>query len=100
MIINLSPQVRNDTLKVSKSDDILTINGTKYDFSVIPDGADLPSSAIDCEFVIGNVSRINTELNITLLLPLTSDAPYEARFPQPIVNPPNGIVKLPTDEVA
>lgn len=49
--------------------DTLTINGIAYDFSVIPDGATLPTSAVDCEYITGNVERINGVLHISLILP-------------------------------
>ena len=48
MHITLNPQRRDDALDVSKSGDTLTINGSAYDFSVIPNGATLPASAVEC----------------------------------------------------
>lgn len=97
MQINLSPQRRDDTLAVSKSDDTLTINGTAYDLSVIPDGATLPDAAkaTGCEFLINSIERINGELQLTLLLPNAADASESARFPQPIINPHDGPLELP-----
>jgi len=53
MNINLSPQRRDDTLTITKNGDVLTINGTDYDFTQLPDGGTLPAEAVDCEFVIG-----------------------------------------------
>ena len=47
MKINLSPQVRTDTLVVSKSGDALTINGIVYDFAPLTEGSTLPVEAIE-----------------------------------------------------
>lgn len=95
MNINLSPQRRDDTLTVTKQGDTLTINGTEYDFSVIPDGATLPKDATDCEWLASDVERIDGVLHLTLLLPHGRDASHAARFPQPIVNPADGTLELP-----
>lgn len=95
MKINLSPQRRDDNLTVTKQGDTLTINGTEYDFSVIPDGATLPKNATDCEWLASDIERIDGVLHLTLLLPHGKDASHEARFPQPIVNPVDGILELP-----
>jgi len=95
MKINLSPQRRDDILSVAKQGDVLTINGTEYDFTDLPDGGTLPADAIDCEFVIGSVDRVDGGLELTLLLPHGADASEAARFPEPIINPADGEVRLP-----
>jgi hypothetical protein len=95
MKIILSPQRRDDTLTVTKQGDTLTINGTAYDFSVIPDGATLPKDATDCAWLASDVERINGVLHLTLLLPHGANASEAARFPQPIINPADGVLELP-----
>jgi len=95
MNINLSPQRRDDALTIIKNGDVLTINGTEYDFSQLPDGGTLPADAVDCEFVIGSVERVNGELELTLLLPHGANASEAARFPEPIIDPADGEVELP-----
>ena len=95
MIIKLSPQRRDDELSVSKRSDVLTINGERFDFRGIPEGAVLPASAVECDFVVGDVTRINGELIVTLTLPVGAEANYAARFPEDIVNPPDGNLRLP-----
>ena len=95
MNIKLSPQRREDTLTVIKQGDTLTINGTAYDFSVVPNGATLPKDATDCEWLASDVERIDGVLHLTLLLPHGKDASHAARFPQPIVNPADGTLELP-----
>jgi hypothetical protein len=95
MKINLSPQRRDDTLTVTKQGDTLTINGTAYDFSVVPDGATLPKEATDCAWLASDVERIDAVLHLTLLLPHGANASQAARFPQPIINPADGVLELP-----
>jgi hypothetical protein len=95
MKIKLSPKRRDDTLTVTKQGDTLTINGTAYDFSVIPDGATLPKDATDCAWLASDVERIDGVLHLTLLLPHGANASQAARFPQPIINPADGVLELP-----
>ena len=95
MIIKLSPQRRDDELIVSKRSDVLTINGERFDFRGVPEGAVLPASAVDCDFVVGDITRIDGELTLTLLLPCGDDASPAANYPADIVNPPDGKVSLP-----
>ena len=99
MRIALSPQVRLGSLNVQRSSDALTINGTRLDFAPLPEGAVLPASATKCEFIVGGVTRRAGQIELTLLLPITWDASAVAAFPQPIINPPDGRIALPTDEV-
>lgn len=95
MKISLSPQRRDDTLTVTKGGDTLTINGATFDFSVIPDGATLPAEAVDCEYIVDKIERINSELHLTLLIPIGPDASEAARFPEPITDPADGPLELP-----
>lgn len=95
MQITLSPQRRTETLTVSKQGDTLTINGAAYDFSVIPEGATLPADAVACEYITGNLERIAGVLHLTLVLPIDQNASQAANFPQPIINPADGLLELP-----
>lgn len=95
MIIKLIPQGGIGILEVSKRGDVLTINSERFDFRELPEGAVLPASAVDCEFVVGDVARINGELVITLFLPCGPEASEAARFPADIVSPSDGNVSLP-----
>ena len=99
MHITLSPQVRPGSLAVQRSGDALTINGMRLDFAPLPEGAVLPASATNCEFIVGDVTRRAGQIELTLLLPIPWDASTAAAFPEPIINPSNGRVALPTDEV-
>lgn len=95
MKIYLSPQRRDDTLTVTKHGDVLTINGTEYDFSQLSDGGTLPADAVDSEYVIGSVDRVDGEIELTLLFPHGPNASEAARFPEPIIDPSDGEVELP-----
>jgi hypothetical protein len=95
MKITLYTVRRDSQLTVGKQGDTLPINGIAYDFSVIPDGATLPASAVDCKFITGNIERINGVLHIPLILPHGPNPSQEVAFPAPIINPPDGILELP-----
>lgn len=95
MIINLSPQVSGKTLSLSVNSDVLTVNNTDYDFSVIPEGATLPADAVESDFIIGNIDRVDGTIHLTVLLPIQADASESARFPEPI-NQTSGPVELPS----
>lgn len=99
MNITLSPYAplpdSDDALNVSKVGDVLTINDTPYDFSVIPDGATLPEGSTDCPYIIGAIERVGGELHLTLRLPVMPDASEAACFPLPIVDPADGLLELP-----
>lgn len=99
MVIKLSPQRRDDTLSVTRTGDVLNINGTAYDFTQLPEGATLPFDAVDCEFIVCDITRTNGELELTLLLPIGPNAPYEVRFPEPITVLEDGPVALPQTNV-
>lgn len=91
MNIILSPQRSGDTLTVSKSGDVLTINGSIYDFTLIPDGATLPSEAVECEWIIGDVSRVAGDIELTLLKPYIENT-QENCFPEPIIDAQDGVI--------
>ena len=95
MIINLSPTRSDNTLEIIKTNETLTINGVTYDFSPLPDGATLPREAIGCEWICGDVERVNGELVIPILLPHVPDASEAARFPEPMAVTIDGEVVLP-----
>ena len=95
MILNYSPQRRNDTLILEKQGDILTINGTAYDFTDLIEGETLPQEAIGCEFINGDVERTDGELVIPILLPIKRGASQSAKFPEPATINTDGTVVLP-----
>lgn len=95
MNITLTPQVRSDSLTLSKAGDILTINGEDFDFSSIAEGDVLPQDAVDCPLLASDVTRTGGETTLTLTLPIGPNASEAARFPAPIVNAPDGAIEVP-----
>lgn len=99
MIIKLSPVRSDDVLYVAVHGETLQINDLAFDFSGLPDGADLPPGAVDSPCFVDIVGREGGQLSVTLRLPHAADAPDEARFPVDIVEPV-GPVALPGLELA
>ena len=96
MIINLLAQRNDDDQPtVTVTGDTITINGDSFDFSPLAEGSTLPSDAIDSEWIIGDVTRTDGEIVLSLLLPHGSRAPHETRFPEPITVTTDGPVELP-----
>jgi hypothetical protein len=94
MRISLSPMRRDGALSVSKSGDILTINGEAFNFASLPDGATIPAGVVPCEWITGPVSRIDGDLHLTLILPHGPHPTQEQAFPEPIINPADGVIAL------
>lgn len=95
MRIFLSPQRRDDTLDVSRTGAVLTVNGEDFDFSRMVDGDTLPAGAINSPWFVGQVDNIGGELELTLLFPLPANYSPQQAFPVPIENVPNGPVVFP-----
>lgn len=95
MLIKLLPQRREDTLVVKKSGHVLNVNGEDFDFSPMTEGATLPRAAIASEWFTGDVEMINSELIVSLRLPLPANYSPEQAFPVPLENVPDGPVVFP-----
>lgn len=99
MIIKLSP-VRSDAqLCVTRLGDMLTINNIALDFARLPDGATLPAEAVSGGCVMDPIERVEGKLIVTLRLPHAADAPESARFPADILDPAEGQIQLPGQEL-
>lgn len=99
MHITLSPMRRDNRLTLSRSGDVLTINGEALDLSGIPHGATLPRDAVPCEWLASDIERIGGTLHLTLILPHGAQAPQETLFPEPLLLAENGPVVLPAYEL-
>lgn len=97
MRISFSPQRRDDTLTVSKAGDVLTINGDAFDFSALPDGATIAAENSPSPWITGPIERIDGKLHLTLLLPHGPNPSEDVAFPQPIIDPADGLIDLPHD---
>lgn len=98
MKISLSP-VRTDRSlpEVSYSKDALTVNGKLFDFGPLPEGATLPASAVDSEWFVDRIERVDGEIHVTLMLPHGPNPSHAVAFPEPIRVIRAGAVKLPFD---
>ena len=95
MKLALSPTRTDIPLFASRDGDTLTLNGEAFDFAPLEEGETLPADAIDSEWIAGDVARTDGVLHITLRLPHGANAPEETRFPEPIIDPPDGEIALP-----
>lgn len=85
----------DEMLRVDREGDVLYVNGEVVDLAPLLEGATLPAAAIDCKWFVGQVDRINGELDLTLILPHGPNAPHSTRFPEPITVTDDGPVALP-----
>ena len=100
MRITLSPVRQDGTLTASLAGDVLTLNGVEFDFSPLPEGATLPATAIDSDWLTGPVSRIDGELHLTLRLPHGPSPSRAVALPESIHATGDGPIRLPFDTVA
>lgn len=100
MHITLSPVRLDEKVTASLAGEVLTLNGVDFDFGPLPEGATLPAEAIDSDWIVGPVSRIDGELHLTLLLPHGPNPSQAVAFPDPIQATNDGPILLPTDEVS
>ena len=99
MKLNFSPMRHDTPLSLERAGDVLTINGTAFDFGPLEDGATLPRDAVACDVLASDVERIDGDLHLTLILPHGGNAPHETLFPAPIIDPPDGPVALPIHSI-
>lgn len=92
MKIILSPQMRNDSLKLEKLGNVLVVNGESFDFSRMRDGDRLPVGSVISDFIVGEVVCIAGELELTVITPLYQNYTQEQAFPKPIADAQDGVV--------
>jgi len=97
MHITFSPVRLDETLTATRWGDVLTLNGESFDFGPLPEGATLPAEAIDREWIVGPVTRIDGELHLTLRLPHGPNPSQAVAFPEPIHVTEDGPIALPID---
>ena len=84
---------------VSTVGDIITVDGQSYDFSALPEGAELPLGAVDCGLINGPVRREGGMLIVPLIAPCAGGhLPQEMWHPDPIDVAEDGPVTLPVYE--
>lgn len=85
MHITFMPQRRDDTLSLSKDGEVLTVNGVAFDFSSLTEGDLMTCDTLECDWMVGDVTRTGGVIHLMLILPISADAPQESRFPGAIV---------------
>lgn len=94
LTFNLSPVRSEEETSASINGTVLTVNGTDYDLSELPEGATAQHPEL------GKVTRVGDEYECTIKLGHGSNAPEETRFPEPIVlENHKGAIKLPVYEI-
>ena len=95
MKVTLSPQRRDDIVTFQKSGDTLLVNGEAFDFSKLEDGDVLPREAIKSEWFSGDVTRVDGELWLSLILPNPWNYSQAQAFPAPVLASKDGLIELP-----
>ena len=95
MIITLSPVRMDAALVLERAGVVLTVNGTALDFAPLGEGDTLPRDATGCPWIVSDVTRQGGRIRLTLILPHGAAASEAARFPAPVIDPPDGPVALP-----
>ena len=85
MEITFTPMRRDDSLTLEVGGDVLTVNGTAYDFSGVAEGALLPREAVAGDWLASDVERVAGVLRLTVILPHGADAPEALLYPAPVI---------------
>jgi len=99
MHITFNPVRRDEALTLSKTGDVLTINGQAFDFGPLSDGAELPRDAVVSDFIAGSVRREGGDLHLSLILPHGANAPEATRFPEPVTVSEDGPITMPPFDI-
>lgn len=92
--LTLTP-VRSDAkLTVSKKQDTLTVNGTDYDFSELPDGTDLMPEALEGTG-IAHAGRVGDTVYITIGYPYPADTAESKLVVKVVPGKQGGAIALP-----
>jgi hypothetical protein len=100
MHITLTPARSDVPRRLHRAGDVLTVDGERFDFSGLPDGATLPRDAVQADWLASDVERVAGVLRLTVILPHGADAPDATRFPAPVIDPPDGDIALPPHDLA
>ncbi|WP_336057378.1 hypothetical protein [Nitratireductor sp. CH_MIT9313-5] len=95
MNISFIEQRSDFSLTASKTGDVLTLNGEAFDFSPLPEGGTINGGDIPSDWIVGNVTRVNGAINLTLILPYGPNPTDEVLSPQPIIVTADGPIALP-----
>ena len=99
MKITFTPAREDSFITLARDGDALIVNGLRFDFADLPDGADLPAVAVQTPYITGTVTRADGQLSLTVRLPHGKNAPHEAKFPDPITVDVDGPIALPAFDI-
>jgi hypothetical protein len=69
MQIARTPQRRDDSLDITVSGDVLTLNNCVFDFSDLQEGERIQQADVDCVWLASDVTRLGGEICLTLIDP-------------------------------
>jgi hypothetical protein len=95
MQISFSPVRCDDTLTLSLSGDVLTVNGVAFDFTTLSEGQSWSAEQVGCPWLAEEVRRQAGELCLCLILPHGADAPDQTLFPQSLRVTQDGSIPVP-----
>jgi len=99
MKITFTPTREDSPITLDRDGDALIVNGLRFDFSDLPEGADLPAVAVQTTYITGTVTRTDGQLSLKVRLPHGQNAPHEAKFPDPITVDTDGSIDLPAFDI-
>lgn len=98
--ITLSPIRSDAVLEVSRTGEVLVVNGLPLDCTELPEGGRIAAGSAGCEALISDILAEAGALHLTLLLPHGPEAGQAALFPAPLILSQDGAARLPTDPEA
>jgi hypothetical protein len=100
MLIKFSPsRADGGDIVIAVRGDVLTVGNEEFDFSNLRSGDLLPSNACTPASFFGDIVRGEYGIELTVVLPHGANAPYERRFPEPIITVVDGPVELPPYDI-
>lgn len=100
MLLKFSPRRQDDgDITIVVEGDVITVGGKEFDFSPLKAGDQLPADACLPEAFFGDITRGEHGIELTVVLPHGANAPYERRFPGPIITVVDGPVELPPYDI-
>lgn len=79
-------------LELSRTGEVLTINGDAIDFSTLPEGATIEDGAALHPKLVGQIDRIGGKVQLTIRLPYRGSGHVEAPAP---VYAEDGLIDVP-----
>ena len=92
MKLSFSPVRMDADFTLAVAGDVLTLNGEAFDFTPLQEGDTLPRDVISSDWFAGDVSRTEGRVHLTLILPHGGNPPPWMLFPEPILDPEDGVL--------